>query len=147
MPSDSVRRALAITPASTARERTIDITTTGRRSGRPHRIEIWFFREGDRIYLSSSPGRKNWYANLLADPAFTFHLEHGVRADLAARGTPVTDDRERRRVFKSFVDDLNQPSNPARLPQPQLVEDWLAGSPLVAVDFDDDDIGTPPRDG
>lgn len=147
MHTDAVRRALNITPASTARERTIDITTTGRRSGRPHRIEIWFFRAEDRIYLSSSPGRKDWYANLLANPAFTFHLKNDVRADLAARGAPVTDERERRRVFQTFIDDLNQPSNPARLPQPLYVEDWLAGSPLIAVDFEDDEIGTARRGG
>lgn len=139
---DAVRRALAISPASTARERTIDITTTGRRSGRPHRIEIWFFRAGNQVYLSSSPGRKDWYANLLANPVFTFHLKNDVRADLAARGTPITDEQERRRVFEAFIDDLNQPSNPARLPQPLSVDDWLVGSPLIAVDFEDDDIGT-----
>ena len=145
MPIDAIRRALAITPASTARERTIDITTTGRRSGRPHRIEVWFFRAGDQIYLSSSPGRKDWYANLLANPTFTFHLKNDVQADLAARGTPITDEQERRRVFETFIDDLNQPSNPARLPQPLYVDDWLAGSPLIAVDFEDDDIGTARR--
>lgn len=139
---ETVRRALAITPASTARERTIDITTIGRRSGRSHRIEIWFFRAGDQIYLSSSPGRKDWYANLLANPTFTLHLKNDVRADLTARGTPITDEQERRRVFEAFIDDLNQPSNPAGLPQPLSVDDWLVGSPLIAVDFEDDDIGT-----
>ena len=45
-------------------------------------------------------------------------------------------------MFEAFIDDLNQPSNPARLPQPQSVDDWLAGSPLIAVDFEEDDIGT-----
>jgi hypothetical protein len=35
------------------------------------------------------------------------------------------------------VDDLNQPANPGRIAQPTRVEDWLAGSPLLAVHFDD----------
>lgn len=145
MQADAIHRALAITPASTARERTIDITTTGRRSGCQHRIQIWFYRAGDQVYLSSNPGRKDWYANLLANPAFTFHLKNGVRADLAARGIPITDERERRRVFQVFIDDLNQSANPARLPQPLYMEDWLAGSPLMAVDFEDVDSRTTNR--
>lgn len=112
-------------PGAHRRERTINITTTGR----PHRIEIWFFRAGDQVYLSSSPGRKDRYANLLANPTFRFHLKNDVQADLAARGTLITDEQERRRVFEAFIDDLNQPSNPARLPQPLSVDDWLVGSP------------------
>jgi hypothetical protein len=39
---DDVRQALAISCSSTIEERTIDITTTGRRSGEPRRIEICF---------------------------------------------------------------------------------------------------------
>ena len=132
----AVARALAITPASPAGDRTVDITTTGRRSGRSHRIEIWFYRAGGTIYLSSQPGRKDWYANLLANPAFTFHLKHGVRADLPATATPITDEAERRRIFTEIVADLNQQANPARILQPQRVEDWVAGSPLAEVTFE-----------
>jgi hypothetical protein len=36
-----VEQALAIGPDSGARERTVDITTTGRKSGEPRRIETW----------------------------------------------------------------------------------------------------------
>lgn len=132
----AVRQALAITPASPARDRTVDITTTGRRSGRPHRIEIWFYRAGDTIYLSSLPGTKDWYANLLANPAFTFHLKHGVRADLPATAIPVTHPAERHRIFTEIVADLNQPANPARIRRPTHVEDWVAGSPLAEIRFD-----------
>jgi len=135
--NDIVRQALAITPASPARDRTIDITTTGRRSGRAHRIEIWFYCAGGQIYLSSLPGKKDWYANLIADPNFTFHLKNGVVADLPAIATPITDEDERRRILGEIVDDLNQPGNPARIPQPTRLEDWVAGSPLAEVTFDD----------
>ena len=49
---EDVRQALAIDASSTIEDRTIDITTTGRRSGQPRRIEIAFYRLGDDIYLS-----------------------------------------------------------------------------------------------
>lgn len=131
-----IEKALAITPASRARERTIDITTTGARTGLPRRIEVWFYRVDGQIYLSTQPARRGWYANILRNPSFTFHLTHGVRADLPAIGTPVRDPQQREAVFRSIIADLNQPWNPAGIPQPvEPLEEWLAGSPLVRVDF------------
>jgi hypothetical protein len=138
---DDIRRALAITPASNAWQRTADITTTGRRSGRPHRVETWFYRYDDRIYLSGLPGRRDWLANLRDNPRLIFHLKHGARADLPASAQVVTDDELRRKAFTHFVADLNQPHNPARIAQPTDVESWLAGSPLVQVVFDDERLG------
>ncbi|WP_261166266.1 hypothetical protein [Microbacterium sp. Marseille-Q6965] len=42
-------------------------------------------------------------------------------------------------VFSAIIDDVNQPSNPARLPQPVApLEEWLAGSPLIHVTSRDD---------
>ena len=40
---EQIRRAIEITPAAGTRGRTIDITTLGRRTGRPRRIEIFFY--------------------------------------------------------------------------------------------------------
>ena len=44
-----------IDASSTIEDRTIDITTTGRRSGKPRRIEIVFYRLGEDVYLSGIP--------------------------------------------------------------------------------------------
>jgi hypothetical protein len=134
---DAIRRALALTRSSTARERTADITTIGRRTVRPRRIEIWFYRVGEVNYLSGLPGKRSWYANLLTYPAFTFHLKNGVRADLPATARAITDPAERRRILSEIVDDLNQSHNPARIAQPTRLEDWEGGSPLVEIVFDD----------
>jgi hypothetical protein len=132
----AIERALAITPASRSRERTIDITTTGARTGRARRIEVWFYRVDGQIYLSSSPARRDWYANIVANPEFVFHLKNGVRADLRAVGTPVLDHDLREAVFSSIIADLNQPWNPAGIRQPvEPIEEWMHGSPLVRVDF------------
>ena len=46
------------------------LTTTGRVSGRPHEIEIWFGAKGFSIYLLSGGGDgSDWVKNLLKDPA------------------------------------------------------------------------------
>jgi hypothetical protein len=136
-----IERALAITPDSRARERTIDITTIGARTGRARRIEVWFYRVDGHIYLTTTPATRSWYANIVANPDFVFHLKNGVRADLPAVGTPVLDPARREAVFSSIIDDLNQPWNPAGIRQPvEPLDEWMTGSPLVSVEFPEGEI-------
>src|SRR5262245_1496408 len=75
---DSIRRALA-------GGLTCDITTTGRASGKPRRIATGYFVVGGRVYSTGTPGPRDWYANLLAQPRFIFHVKQGAHADLPAR--------------------------------------------------------------
>jgi deazaflavin-dependent oxidoreductase (nitroreductase family) len=82
---DSIRRALSESGV-------IDITTTGRRTGQPRRIEIAYHVIGGRIYISGMPRAdrtRSWLVNLEANPRFTFHLKHGVTADLPATAREV----------------------------------------------------------
>jgi deazaflavin-dependent oxidoreductase (nitroreductase family) len=136
---DDVRQALTIGPSSTLGDRTIDITTTGRRSGQPRRIEIVFYRFEDSIYLSGipRPRPRAWLLNLAAEPHFVFHLKHGVVADLPAVATVITDRAERRRVLSQFVDEFNQRNSPDR--PKAVLEDWVEYSPLAKVSFQDAD--------
>lgn len=110
------------------RDRTIDITTTGRTSGQQRRIEMAFFNLDGEIYLTGTPGKRDWYANLLANPAFIFHLKQSATADLAARATPITDPAARRAVLARILDQLRRSAD---------LDAWLADSPLVKVTFAD----------
>ncbi|AEV86387.1 hypothetical protein ACWT_5369 [Actinoplanes sp. SE50] len=114
--TDEVRRLLD-------GQQTVEITTIGRRSGTPRRIETWRYRAAGRYWLTGSPGSRDWYANLLAQPAFTLHL---AGLDVPARGRPVTDARERARVFGDIVPGLGGGGS---------LESWIAGSPLVEIEF------------
>src|SRR4051812_46118429 len=78
-----------------ANDRVIDITTIGSRSGQPRRKEMWFHNIDGRIYITGTPGKRDWYANMVANPSFTFHLKESATADLAARARPITDPDER----------------------------------------------------
>jgi deazaflavin-dependent oxidoreductase (nitroreductase family) len=120
---DAVARALAIGPDSSAAERTIDITTLGRRSGNPRRIEVWFHRVDGRWYLTGVPGPRGWYANLRANPGFTVHLKNGVTADLPATARPV-DEATRRRVITAVLDLQNRPEIAARVSRRQDLGEW-----------------------
>ena len=137
MMREDVRRALDISQAATLPERTIDITTTGRRSGQPRRIEIVFYRLGDAIYLSGIPGprTRDWLANLSANPQFTFHLKNGVIADLPATATVITDPDERRRVLAVFVQEFNRRRSPDSPWPTAVLEEWIDRSPLARVTF------------
>ena len=65
----------AAVKAALESDKTVDITTTGRRSGRSVRIETWFYRSRGRYFLSGSPGKRDWQANLIAIPRMKFHLK------------------------------------------------------------------------
>lgn len=116
-----------------ASDRVIDITTTGRRSGEPRRIEIWFHRLDGKYYITGTPGRpRSWYANLLAHPSFTFHLKESATADLPATARPITDTAEREKVLTGILAPLSKMTTaPGQEPAA-----WVAGSPLVEVVFD-----------
>ena len=76
----------------------MDITTTGRQSGHPRRIEIAFHNIHGRVYVSGMPRkeRRSWLANLESNPRFTLHLKNGLRADLPATARIIGDETERR---------------------------------------------------
>lgn len=114
--------------AALGRGGVIDITTTGRRSREPRRIEIAFHAIGGRIYVSGmpSPRRRSWLANLEADPRFTFHLKGPVPADLPATARIVDDEAERRAILPHV----------ARAWGRDDIEAMVRHSPLIEVTID-----------
>lgn len=116
---EAVRRALET-------DRTIDITTTGRNSGQTRRIEMWFHYVEGIVYITGTPGTRDWYANLLADPSFVFHLKETTKADLTARATPITETSERRPILEVIT---------KRVDASDPLDEWVERSPLVRVEF------------
>src|SRR5256885_16555562 len=87
--------------AALQRGHTIDITTRGRRSGQPRRLEIVFHNIDGRIYISGTPypRKRRWLLNLEADPHFIFHLKGRTSADLPATARVIDDEAERREIL------------------------------------------------
>ena len=138
---EDVRSALAINRDTPPEQRTIDITTIGRRSGQPRRIEIVFRRFEDTIYLTGIPNARprDWLLNLAAEPEFTFHLKNGIVADLPAVATVITEPAERRRIMSRFVEEFNESNTPDSGWPNQVIDEWVENSPLARVDFPDTD--------
>jgi deazaflavin-dependent oxidoreductase (nitroreductase family) len=108
----------------------IDITTTGRRSGQPRRLEIVIHRFAGRWYISGSPSprKRAWIANLEADPRLIVHLKGpGQTADLPATARVITAEPERRQVMPLIAAAWRR----------RDVELMIAASPLLEVVFDD----------
>jgi deazaflavin-dependent oxidoreductase (nitroreductase family) len=135
---DDIRQALAVDRSATLEQRTVDITTIGRRSGEPRRIEIVFYRFEDSIYLSGIPGPRprSWLLNVTAEPHFIFHLKHGVVADLPAIAIVITDPAERQRILAEFVEDFNRRHGPDSEWPEAVAGEWVARSPLAKVSFE-----------
>lgn len=106
----------------------IDITTTGRLSGAPRRIEITFHNLDGRIYISGIPHptrTRAWLRNLEADPRLVFHLKAPVRADLPATARVISDPEERASVLTRI----------ARIWR-RDPDEMIAHSPLIEVSID-----------
>jgi deazaflavin-dependent oxidoreductase (nitroreductase family) len=62
-------------PATRSEPQFLYLTTTGWRSGRPHRIEIWYAELDGRYYLISELGdRAHWVQNIRRLPAISFEV-------------------------------------------------------------------------
>jgi hypothetical protein len=67
----------------------IELTVTGRVSGRQISNPVWFVQEGDMLYLVPVSGSQGqWYRHLVRTPAIHVAAD-GAEADV--RATPITD--------------------------------------------------------
>jgi deazaflavin-dependent oxidoreductase (nitroreductase family) len=108
---------------------TIDITTTGRRSGRPRRNEIWMLDVGGRFFVTGTPGRRDWLANVLAHPELIVHLKRRAGVDVAARASVVVDTAMRRHVLEHASAAWYRTQSP--------LDELVATSPMVEITFDE----------
>jgi deazaflavin-dependent oxidoreductase (nitroreductase family) len=123
--NDQIRHSLA-------RGHRIDITTTGRKTGVPRRIEIVFHNIDGRLIITGSPRsdrKRAWLLNLESDPHFTFHLKRGsTPADLPATARVITDAAERHSIADWVVSNAWNGMD---------VEAMAAYSPMIEVTIED----------
>jgi len=113
-------------PQRWASEPFMYLTTIGRRSGRPHRIEIWFAAHNGRLYLRAGDrDRADWVRNLRANPRVTVELGDQTRVGLGhvlEAGT-AEDHLSRDLLVSKYADDEDD------------LEHWGRSSLPVAIDF------------
>lgn len=78
----------------------VDLTATGRVSGRKTSRPVWFVRQDDTLYLMPVSGSDSqWYKNLLKTPAIQLAAD---RVEYSAMAKPVTDQRTVGQVVGKF---------------------------------------------
>ena len=114
------------------RSQVIDLTTTGRRTGRPRRIEILLHEEGGRLFISGMPRAdrtRDWIHNIAADPHVVVHLKQSISADIPLTARVVTDLAERRPFIEAAARRWGRTD----------VDEMLRHSPLIVLTTPDAD--------
>ena len=107
------------------------LTTTGRITGAPHEIEIWFAIDGEHVYLLSGGGdRSDWVRNLMVSPTVSLRIgdvKRTSRARVVAAGGDE-DARARRLLLEKYeARDRTDLTDWGRTSLPVVV-DWPPGS-------------------
>jgi deazaflavin-dependent oxidoreductase (nitroreductase family) len=102
------------------------LTTTGRISGRPHTIEIWFAIHEQTLYmLSGGRDKSDWVKNALHTPTVKVKINNTILTGTARPITGVDEDSLARQiVFEKYMPRSND----------DLV-DWSHTSLPIAVDI------------
>ena len=107
----------------------IDITTLGARSGTYHRIEIAFHHFDGSYYITGKPGfKRDWLANMNANPEFTVHLKGGLTADVSAEAKEITNEDQRAKVLYRILTE-SWDNEPAKAEH--ILPRWVRDAPLV----------------
>ncbi len=129
IPGEELLKNVPALDPAVADENYCYLTTTGRVSGEPREIEIWFGLEGATLYLPSGGGdRSNWVRNLRRDSAVTVRIA-GTTWLGRARIVEDADEDERARTL--LVD--NTPGYSGNL------DGWRRRSLPVAIDLEESD--------
>jgi deazaflavin-dependent oxidoreductase (nitroreductase family) len=113
----------------------VDITTTGRKSGKDRRIEIVFHHFDGKFYITGKPGfKRDWLANLTAKPGFILHLRDTAAADLPVVARPITDEDERADVLYRI---LTESWGNEKSKADHILPRWVDSAPLVEFTVDE----------
>ncbi len=112
------------TRAALNQSQVIDLTTTGRRTGQPRRIEIFLHHDDGRLYITGMPRAdrtRDWIHNIAADPHVVVHLKQSVVADVPATARVVTDVDERRPFIEAAAKRWRRTDVPEMLQHSPLI--------------------------
>jgi deazaflavin-dependent oxidoreductase (nitroreductase family) len=130
IPGEELLKNVPALDPAVAEESYCYLTTTGRVSGEPREIEIWFGLVGATVYLLSGGGeRSNWVRNLRRDSAVTVRIA-GTTWPGRARIVEDADEDERARTLLA---DKYTPGYSGNL------DDWRRRSLPVAIDLEASD--------
>jgi deazaflavin-dependent oxidoreductase (nitroreductase family) len=103
------------------------LATTGRISGRPHEIEIWFGLKHSTLYLlSGGMDQSDWVRNLLKNPSVTVRIANHI---FSATARIVKESKEERMARYLLAEKYQEWDEGKRL------SDWARTALPVAIDL------------
>ena len=104
------------------------LTTTGRISGRPHEIEIWFGISNGTLYLLSGSQKSDWVKNLLKNPTVMVRI---AERTFAGNARPVTE-LEEDTTARSLIAEKYQ-----EWKEGKTLSDWARTALPVAIELNE----------
>lgn len=107
-------------------EKLIHLTTTGRRTNRPHTVEIWFAVGDGRIYLSHEGERTDWMKNITRNGHVSFEIGGKHFVGKAHQIQDHTDEARKGKValYEKYYGKATA----------EVIEDWFSLSRLLAIE-------------
>lgn len=112
--------------SSLAQEDYCYLTTTGRVSGKPHEIEIWFGLQNGTLYILSGSGRSDWVKNLRKNPAVTVRIATHTFAGTARLVTEKGEDTMARYLVARKYHEMDDENT---------LDEWARTALPVAIDL------------
>ena len=116
--------------ASLASEDFCYLTTTGRVTGKPHTIEIWYGARGNSVYLMAGDHKSDWVKNLRKDPNVSVRIG---KQHFPGTARLVTDEQEEMTARHMLADKYNERESDGSL------DEWARTALVVGVDLIQED--------
>lgn len=110
--------------ASVADEKYIYLTTIGRRTGRPHTVELWFAVAQGTLYLSHEGKYTDWMKNILNKDRVTFTIRR-LNWEGTARIVGGGDAFEtgKSALYRKYYGDARK----------EVIDDWFSESTVIKI--------------
>ena len=122
-------RGLAVSAqllANVASERFIHLTSTGRKTGKPHMVELWFAVNGGKVYLSHEGEETDWMKNIKKNEQVAFEI--GGK-DFTGKARYLKDREDEAWTAKVALHEKYYGKA-----SKEVIEDWFSLSKLLLID-------------
>jgi deazaflavin-dependent oxidoreductase (nitroreductase family) len=108
------------------KEKFIYLTTTGRKTRNPHRVELWFAVAGDNIYLSHEGRETDWMRNIKNNPEVNFEIDGTKFAGNARYLQPDESEAAKAKValYLKYYGKTEE----------RIIEDWFSLSTMILIE-------------
>ena len=107
-------------------EKFIYLTTTGRITHKPHRVQLWFAVVDGRVYLSHEGRETDWMRNIRNDPKVSFEIG-GIRFAGEARCLRSDDSEATKGKLALYTKYYGKAEE-------KTIEDWFSLSTMIVID-------------